>query len=410
MNTPAPDDDTPPPPPPGPLNGIRVLDIATVYAAPITAMLLGDYGADVLKIEHPRGDPARTHGHSKDGHGLWWKVLARNKRAVTLNLSHPAGREILERLAADADVLIENFRPGVMEKWGLSPDRLHEINPALVMLRVTGFGQSGPYATRRAFGTLAEAMTGFAHQTGQPDGPPTLPPFGLADGVAGLAGAIAVLLALHHRDRNGGRGQVIDVSLIEPLLTILGPGPSVFDQLQHRARPTRQPLAQQRPAQHLPHPRRPVGRRLHQRHPGRRAGHAARRARRHRREAVVRLRRERVHHGDQLDSILGAWIRARDFDDVMAAFDLAGAAIAPIYDVEQLMEDPQVKALDAITTIQDEDLGPLKMQNVMFRLSESPGSIRFAGRRLGQDNEQVYVEQLGLDPARIAELRADGAI
>ena len=217
---------------PGPLGGIRVLDLGTVYAAPITAMILGDFGADVLKIEHPRGDPARSHGYSKDGHGLWWKVIARNKHAVTLNLSHPAGRELLEGLAADADVLIENFRPGVMEKWGLGPSRLHEINPALVILRVTGFGQFGPYAKRRAFGTLAEAMTGFAHQTGQPDGPPTLPPFGLADGVTGLAGTIAVLLALYRRTANGGHGQAIDVSLLEPLLTILGPGPSAYDQLE----------------------------------------------------------------------------------------------------------------------------------------------------------------------------------
>jgi crotonobetainyl-CoA:carnitine CoA-transferase CaiB-like acyl-CoA transferase len=160
-------------------------------------------------------------------------VISRNKRTVTLNLSHDSGREIMERLVLEADVVVENFRPGVMEKWGLGPERLHELNPRLVILRVTGFGQFGPYATRRAFGTLAEAMTGFAHQTGQPDGPPTLPPFGLADGVTGLAGTIAVLLALYRRDRGWGtgRGQVIDVSLLEPLLTILGPGPSVYDQL-----------------------------------------------------------------------------------------------------------------------------------------------------------------------------------
>ncbi len=176
---------------PGPLDGIRVLDLGTVYAAPIAAMLLGDYGAEVIKVEHPRGDPARTHGHSKDGHGLWWKVISRNKRAVTLNLGRPEGRALLEDLVGASDVLIENFRPGVMEKWGIGPDRLHELNPGLVMLRVTGFGQFGPYAQRRAFGTLAEAMSGFAHQTGQPDGPPTLPPFGLADGVTGLAGLVA---------------------------------------------------------------------------------------------------------------------------------------------------------------------------------------------------------------------------
>src|SRR5215218_7136837 len=217
--------------PRGPLAGIRVLDVSTVYAAPITAMLLGDYGADVIKVEHPKGDPARTHGWNREGHGLWWKVISRNERTVTLNLGKPDGQELLRQLAAEADVLVENFRPGVMEKWGLGPDQLLTINPRLVMLRVTGFGQTGPYAQRRAFGTLMEAMSGFAHQTGQEDGPPTLPPFGLADGVAGITGAFAVVSALYARDARGGTGQVIDLSLLEPLLGILGPGPTVFDLL-----------------------------------------------------------------------------------------------------------------------------------------------------------------------------------
>src|SRR6516162_9175464 len=286
MHTPALDYNTLEPAP-GPLNGVRVLDISTVYAAPITAMLLGDYGADVLKIEHPRGDPARTHGHSKDGHGLWWKVLARNKRAVTLNLSHPAGRGLLEQLAADADVLIENFRPGVMEKWGLGPDRLHEINPSLVILRVTGFGQFGPYAKRRAFGTLAEAMSGFAHQTGQPDGPPTLPPFGLAD---------------------GGTGHVIDISLLEPLLTLLGPGPSVYDQLGIV------------PGRHGNRSPNNAPRNTYRTRDGRWVAISA--SATSIAERVMRLvgrpdiaeqpwfhsARERVRHGDQLDDIVGGWI------------------------------------------------------------------------------------------------------
>jgi crotonobetainyl-CoA:carnitine CoA-transferase CaiB-like acyl-CoA transferase len=186
-------------PPAGPLTGIKVLDVSMVYAAPITAMLLGDLGADVVKVEHPKGDPARTHGWNREGHGLWWKVIARNKRTVTLNFGKPEGAELLRRFVTDADVLVENFRPGVMEKWGLGPDVLLEINPWLVMLRVTGFGQTGPYAQRRAFGTLMEAMSGFAHRTGQENGPPTLPPFGLADGVAGIAGALAVMTALGGR-------------------------------------------------------------------------------------------------------------------------------------------------------------------------------------------------------------------
>jgi crotonobetainyl-CoA:carnitine CoA-transferase CaiB-like acyl-CoA transferase len=395
---------------PGPLEGVRVLDLGTVYAAPIAAMLLGDFGADVVKVEHPRGDPARTHGHNKDGHGLWWKVISRNKRTITLDLGRPPGRELLEGLVEQADVLIENFRPGVMEKWGLGPDRLHELNPGLVMLRVTGFGQFGPYAQRRAFGTLAEAMSGFAHQTGQPDGPPTLPPFGLADGVTGLAGAIAVLLALYHRDTNGGRGQVLDVSLLEPLLTLLGPGPSVYDQLEIV------------PGRHGNRSPNNAPRNTYVTRDGRWVAISA--SATSIAERVMRLvgrpdiaeqpwfasARERVRHGDQLDGIVAGWIRARDFDDVMAAFQEAGAAIAPILDVEQLVNDPHVEALDAITTVEDEDLGPLRMQNVMFRMGETPGAIRFAGRSLGQDHDDIYAERLGIDRRRLAELHADGVI
>ena len=394
----------------GPLGGVRVLDLGTVYAAPITAMLLGDYGADVLKIEHPRGDPARTHGPSKDGHGLWWKVISRNKRTATLVLSRPEGREIMERLVEDADVLIENFRPGVMEKWGLGPERLLEINPDLVMLRVTGFGQTGPYAQRRAFGTLAEAMSGLAHQTGQPGGPPTLPPFGLADGVAAISGAYAVMLALYHRDANGAGGQVIDLSLLAPLLAILGPGPSAYDQLQ--IVPGRQG---NRSSNNAP-------RNAYETRDRRWVAISASATSIAERVMAIVGRpdiarqewfssaRERVRHADELDRIVGEWIGARDFDAVMATFEEAGAAIAPIYDVEQVVNDPHVRATGIVTTVDDEDLGPLTMQNLAFRLVGSPGRIRFAGRGLGQDNDEIYAERLGLPPERIALLREQGVI
>jgi crotonobetainyl-CoA:carnitine CoA-transferase CaiB-like acyl-CoA transferase len=394
----------------GPLAGVRVLDLGTVYAAPITAMLLGDYGADVLKIEHPRGDPARTHGPSKDGHGLWWKVISRNKRAATLVLSRPEGREIMEGLVAEADVLIENFRPGVMEGWGLGPERLLEVNPRLVMLRVTGFGQTGPYCRRRAFGTLAEAMSGLAHQTGQPDGPPTLPPFGLADGVAAISGAYAVMLALYHRDVNGEGGQVIDLSLLQPLLSILGPGPSAYDQLgvvpgRHGNRSTNN-----------------APRNAYRTRDGRWVAISASATSIAERVMNVVGRpeiaqrewfgsaRERVKHADELDRIVGDWIAGRDFDAVMTAFEDAGAAIAPIYDTEQVVKDPHVQATEMITTVEDEDLGPLKMQNLLFRLGTSPGRIRFAGRGLGQDSDAVYAERLGLDQDQLAALREQRVI
>jgi crotonobetainyl-CoA:carnitine CoA-transferase CaiB-like acyl-CoA transferase len=396
----------------GPLSGIRVLDISTVYAAPITAMLLGDFGADVVKIEHPTGDPARRHGAHKDGHGLWWKVISRNKRCVTLNLSTPEGQQILRDLVVDADVLVENFRPGVLEKWGLGPDRLHAVNPGLIMLRVTGFGQSGPYSQRRAFGTLAEAMSGFAHQTGEETGPPTLPPFGLADGVAGITGAFAAVTALYHRasPEGNGQGQVIDMSLLEPLVGILGPGPSVFDQLGTV--------------------------------PGRRGNRSPNNAPRNTyltkdgrwvaisasatsvAERVMRLvgradlveepwfssAGERARNGDLLDEAVAKWIADRPLPEVTAEFERVGAALAPIYDVEQLMSDPHVVARDTITTVDDEDLGPLRMQNLMVRLTDTPGAIKFAGRRLGQDNDSFYSEALGLATERIADLQDKGVL
>jgi crotonobetainyl-CoA:carnitine CoA-transferase CaiB-like acyl-CoA transferase len=396
----------------GPLHGLRVLDISTVYAAPITAMLLGDFGADVIKVEHPRGDPARSHGASKEGHGLWWKVISRNKRCVTLNLGAPEGQQILRELALDADVLVENFRPGVLEGWGLGPEQLHVLNPGLIMLRVTGFGQTGPYARRRAFGTLAEAMSGFAHQTGEEDGPPTLPPFGLADGVAGIAGALAVMTALYHRATREGneRGQVIDLALLEPLVGILGPGPTAFDQLGAVAgrQGNRSPNNAPRNA-YLTSDDRWVAI----------SASATSVA-----ERVMRLvgrpdiveqpwfssAGERSRNGDLLDEAVAKWIAARPLSEVTEEFERVGAALAPIYDVEQLMNDPHVIARETITTVEDEDLGPMKMQNLMFRMLRTPGSIRFPGRRLGQDNEQFYRESLGLTDEYVAALRDKGVL
>ena len=214
-----------------PLSGIRVVDMATLFAAPSAAAMLGDFGADVIKVEHPRrGDPSRGHGAAVDGVGLWWKSLARNKRAVAVDLSRADGQEILRRLAATADVLIENFRPGTLERWGLDPAELQRVNPRLIVARMTGFGQFGPMSSQPGFGTLAEAMSGFAAATGEPDGPPTLPPLALADGIAGLAMSYAVMVALRSRDETG-LGQVIDMAIIEPILSVLGPQVTAYNAL-----------------------------------------------------------------------------------------------------------------------------------------------------------------------------------
>lgn len=391
-------------PNPMPLEGVRVLDTATLFAGPVSAMILGDYGADVIKIEHPKGDPVRGHGHSKDGIPLWWKILSRNKRAVTLNLSHPEGQQLMLDLATKADVLIENFRPGTLERWNLGWDTLHAHNPKLILLRMTGFGQFGPYSGRPGFGTLAEAMSGFAHITGQPDGPPTLPPFGLADGIAGLAGAIATMMALYRRDTGGNSGQVIDLAIIEPILTVLGSQPTVFDQLgiiQHRTgnrsvnnAPRNTYLTQDGKWVAISTSAQSVAERVMHL-----VGHPE----------VTQLPwfssgAERAKHADLLDEYVGEWIAERPLDQVVRAFEAAQTAVAPIYDVSDVMNDPQYQALGSIVELPDPDLGHIKMQNVLFRLSETPGTIRWTGRHLGQDNEQVYGE-LGLSKEKIASLR-----
>ncbi|MEU9985747.1 CoA transferase [Streptomyces sp. NPDC048045] len=392
-----------------PLDGLRVLDLATLFAGPMAATLLGDFGAEVIKVEHPdRPDPSRGHGPAKHGVGLWWKVLGRNKRAITLDLSKPGGRATLLRLAATADVVIENFRPGTLEKWELGWAELSAANPRMVLARVTAFGQFGPYAHRPGFGTLAEAMSGFAALTGEPGAPPTLPPFGLADSVAALATAYAVLTALAARDRTGA-GQVVDMAIIEPILAVLGPQPTWYDQLGHVQERTGNRSANNAP------------RNTYRTADGRWV--AVSTSAQSVAERVIRLvgraelieepwfatGAERAAHADVLDEAVGSWIAARTRAEVLAAFERAEAAVAPVQDVRDVMADPQYRALDTVTTVADPELGPLRMQNVLFRLSATPGTIRWAGRPHGADTDAVLTE-LGLTPARLRALRAEGAV
>ncbi|MFG2221672.1 CaiB/BaiF CoA transferase family protein [Streptomyces sp. NPDC048644] len=397
------------PPVPGPLSGLRVLDLATLFAGPLAATLLGDFGAEVIKVEHPRRpDPSRGHGPAKDGVGLWWKLLGRNKKNLTLDLADPGGREVLLRLAAGADVVVENFRPGTLEKWELGWDELSAANPRLVLARVTGFGQFGPYARRPGFGTLAEAMSGFAALTGEADGPPTLPPFGLADSIAALTTAYAVMAALRGREATG-RGQVVDMAIIEPLLTVLGPQPLWYDQLGYV-----QPRTGNRSPNNAP-------RNTYRTADGRWVAVSA--SAQSVAERVLRLvgRPElagepwfatgagRAAHADELDAAVGGWIARHDRDEVIAVFEKAEAAVAPVQDIRDVMADEQYRALGSITEVPDDELGTVRMQNVLFRLSETPGAIRWAGRPHGADTDEVLTG-LGLTGDEIAGLRAAGAL
>ena len=391
------------------LADLRVLDISTLFAGPTAAMMLGDFGAEVIKIEHPRrGDPSRGHGAHVDGVGLWWKTLSRNKRTVALDLSTPDGQQILRDLVVEADVLIENFRPGTLERWGLGPERLLELNPRLVVGRMTGFGQFGPMAQEPGFGTLAEAMSGFAAATGEPDGPPTLPPLALADGIAGITMAYAVMVAIHS-GLHTGRGQVIDLAIIEPILGLLGGHVTAYEALgvvaprtgnrsnsnaprnTYRARDGRW-LAVSTSAQSIAERVMTlVGRPELVKQPWFASGHG------------------RVEHVDELDEAVASWIGQRDADEVIAAFRDVNAAIAPIYDASEIATDPQYKALNTFVRLPDEELGQTTVQNVTFRLSETPGEVRWPGRSLGRDTDAV-LKDLGLAAERIDALRASGVI
>jgi formyl-CoA transferase len=396
---------------PLPLEGLRVIDAATLFAGPMIASVMGDYGADVVKIEHPGGDNLRKLGWTKDGVSLWWALVGRNKRSITLALSHPRGQEIAKRLLGEADVFIEGFRPGTLERWNLAPDVLHETNPGLVIVRTSGFGQTGPYRTLPGFGTLAESISGFAYITGFPDGPPTLPPFGLADGVASLTGVFATMFALWWREHGGGgEGQVIDLAIYEPLFWLLGPQSLLYDQLG---------IVQERTGNAAPFT---APRNAYQAKDGRWLGLSA--SAQSIAERVMKIvGREdlidepwfadhtgRLEHAHELDAIIQVWIGERTADEVLAAFAEHEAAIAPINSIADIFEDPQFRARETITTVDHPKLGPVRMQNVIPRLGRTPGRIDHAGPELGEHNDEIYRGELELGGAELDELRQLGVI
>jgi formyl-CoA transferase len=372
---------------------------------------MADFGAEVIKIEHPRGDGVRSLGWEKDGVSLWWALVSRTKRAVTLNLAHERGQELLRELVGEADVLIENFRPGTLERWNLSPELLWSHNPGLVVARVSGFGQDGPYRERPGFGTLAESMSGFAHINGWPDGPPTLPAFGLGDGIAALTGAYSVMFALWWREHGGeGLGQVIDVSIYEPLFSLLGPQALVYDQLG---------IAQMRTGNRAPFT---APRNAYETRDGVWLGLSA--SAQSIAERVMKIvgrpeiidepwysdHHGRLEHEDELDEIIGDWIAKRTATEVLEAFAESEGAIAPVYSIKEIFDDPHYQARETITTVMHPQLGPIRMQNVVPRMSRTPGRIDHPGPQIGEHNEEVYLGMLGMSESELGLLRKEGVI
>jgi len=391
----------------GPLAGLSVLDLSTIVSGGTATSMLADFGAQVIKIEHPRGgDPLRSWGPFINGQSVWWKVVSRNKKSITLNLNRPRGQEILLTLARRADVLVENFRPGTLEKWGLAPDRLLDANRRLVVLRISGFGQTGPYRHRPGFGTVAEAMSGLVAITGFPDSPPLAPPIPLADEVAGLMGAMTVLMAVYHRERSG-RGQIIDISLYEPLFRLLIPYVTQYLALGTEARRT---------GNHFPDA---APRNLYRAGDGTWVAISATSQRVFERLAAAIGRPDlvqdprfcdnaaRVQNRDALDALLAEWIAARTQDAVLERLEESGAVAGPVYDVPRILRDPHYAARDDITRAPDPELGEIPMVGIVPKLSATPGAVAWTGPALGEHNREIYGGWLGFDDGEMERLRAE---
>lgn len=390
----------------GPLAGLKVIDIATIIAAPFAGSLLADMGADVIKCEMPgAGDALRGFPPFKDGKPLWWKVTNRGKHYATLDLRKPEGAELLKQLVAQSDVLLENFRPGTLEKWGLGPEALWAVNPKLVILRVSAFGQTGPQAPQGGFARIFEAMGGLTSIIGYPDRPPVHPGYPIADAIGGLFGAYAVLAALYGIKANGTSGEVIDLALTEAILRLLENLIVDYDQTGEVRGRYGNENQYSSPAN------------VYLTADGRYVTTAGSTEKTFQANALAIDRpdliddprfannAQRLKHRAELDEAFTAWMDTHSQAEALDAFHATKGVIAPVYTVDQMFTDPQFAARGMIEAVPDEDFGSVRMQAVVPRLERNPGRIRWAAKDCGVDNDQVYRERLGLSDAQIAKLR-----
>ena len=394
-----------------PLQGVRVIDAGNMVAGPFATELLADFGAEVIKLEHPRqGDGQRRLGPIKNGIPLWWKVIARNKRCITLDLSKPEGAEVFKDLARKADVVVENYRPGTLERWGLSYEELSRMNSRLVLLRISGYGQTGPYRNRPGFGRVAEAIGGLANLIGEPDGPPMTPGVPLGDFISGLFGAFSVMVALHHRDQRGREGQVIDLALHEAIFRILEYDAIQYEQLG---------MVHKRAGNRVTHVAPSSTFKTQDEHYVTLAASTQsiwlRLCRAMELEDLISNPKfldnsNRLKHSEEINGIVAAWIAERTREEVEEAFERHEVAYSFVYDIADIFNDEHFRIREMLIRVLDEELGEAVVQNVVPKFSKTPGSVDFLGPTMGEHNNEIYCGELGYSKEKLKQLKDAGII
>ncbi|NYT45737.1 CoA transferase [Alcaligenaceae bacterium] len=387
----------------GPLKGCRVVELGSTVAGPFCARLLADFGADVIKIEQKEGDAVRSMGKVKNGRSLYGASILRNKRIVSIDLRLPEGRALAKRLCEKADIVIENFRPGTLERWGLGYDELSAVNPGLILVRISGYGQDGPYSQRPGYGVVCEAFSGIREVTGDPDRPPARVAVSMTDYITGLYGAFGATMAMLERNRTG-QGQVIDSALYEAAFSFMEPHIPAFQQLGHIAS-----RAGSRLPGHTPNS-------LYTSAEGRHIHITAGSQSVFQRLAQVMGKPElladprfatpvaRSDNDDEMDALVDEWTRSLPMTELERLLDGAGVPASRIFNLEDIFADPHYRARNMLVEPEDRELGPVAMANVVPRMSRTPGAVRWSGRDIGQDTDQVLADELGLSPEQITEL------